>query len=158
MPGPTPIVSASRALERLLDPALADLAHAKLVTADELRRLTPSSNLLSILLLRVEPSPALRSAGVPLLDLHYLLNPWAPDADREHAILAGTLARLHESPVLPADAGLDALQLTPGALPLDALGGLFSALAIGLRPSLTLHLRGVRLDAAPHPHPAPPRA
>lgn len=156
MPGFTAIAAASKALEQLLDRSLAaafpahERARAKLVTTDELRQLSPSSKLLSIFLLRIEPNLAARQSPhnhSTLLDLHYLLTPWGPDAAFEQTILGRALQCLHDAPTLPVEPPDPPVHLIPSNLPFESMIDLLPAVRIDYRPSIMLLLRGLRLDA-----------
>ena len=119
---------------------------------------------LSVFLYRVEPNATTRAAWSAVgsqdgqshlpLDLHYLLTPWAANAEHEHRILGSALACMDTTPIaqgpLLHPAGgwgpADAVQFTIEDLAGDALTRTFESLQADFRVSVSLLARVIRLD------------
>lgn len=127
---------------------------------------------LSIFLYRVDFNKAMRAAwsGVSYhdgishlpLDLHFLLTPWANNAEDEHAILGRTMQCLDSFPILSGpllyQAGdwkpNEAVQLVMEEITTEAVMRTFDSLACDYRISVPYIARVVRLDSRPAPPPA----
>jgi hypothetical protein len=126
---------------------------------------------ISIFLHRVEVNGTMRAAWSAVgsqdgnlhlpLDLHYVLTPWATNAEDEHHILGIAMQCLEARPILrgplldPAAgwAPEEAVQLTAEDLPGDALMRMFDSLPTNFRLSVGYVARVVRVDAPVTPPP-----
>ena len=137
---------------------------------------------LSLMLLRVDFSKTMRAAwsaagyadgrGYLALDLHYLLTPWATNAEHQQMILGRAMQVLEETPVLsgpliyvpalpspvyddePGTSTLDSVQLTLEEISTEALMRTFDSLPCDYRLSVPYVARVVRIDtriARPRP-------
>jgi hypothetical protein len=185
MAGFTAIASVGISLARLLNAAFADrepvpgrTARAALVRAEDfegnaMQGLIPDIGL-SLLLLRVDPNKATRAGwsaagqasgrGHLALDLHYLLTPWAANAEHQHMVLGRTLQALEETPTLagplltgpalplpayadePDPAALDSVQLLLDEVSTESLMRVFDTLPCDYRLSVPYIARVVRID------------
>lgn len=95
------------------------------------------------------------------LDLHYLVVPWADEAQIEQALLGWTIRELESHPVLGpgdlVDGGFgddEAVQLTPGELSHEDMMRIWDALDPPFRVSLPYVARVVQIDLETEPdHP-----
>jgi hypothetical protein len=128
---------------------------------------------LSIFLYRVDFNKAMRAAwsGVSYhdgaahlpLDLHFLLTPWADNAEAEHAILGCAMQCLDSVPILSGPllhqsggwATNEAVQLVMEEISTEAVMRTFDSLACDYRISVPYIARVVRLDSR-QPMPPPP--
>ena len=126
---------------------------------------------ISIFLYRVEVNGTMRAAWSAVgsqdgnlhlpLDLHYILSPWATNAEDEHFILGLAMQCLEARPILrgplldPAAgwAPDEAVQLIAENLPGDALMRMFDSLPTNFRLSVGYVARVVRVDAPVTPPP-----
>jgi hypothetical protein len=127
---------------------------------------------LSIFLYRVDFNKSMRAAwsgvtyhdGVPHLplDLHFLLTPWADNAEAEHAILGRAMQCLDSNPILSGPllhqsgewAPNEAIQLVMEEISTEAVMRTFDSLPSDYRISVPYIARVARLDgrvAAPRP-------
>ena len=137
---------------------------------------------LSLMLLRVDFSKTMRAAwsaagyadgrGYLALDLHYLVTPWAANAEHQQMILGRSMQVLEETPVLsgpliyvpalpspayddePGTSTLDSVQLTLEEISTEALMRTFDSLPCDYRLSVPYVARVVRIDtriARPRP-------
>lgn len=137
---------------------------------------------LSLMLLRVDFSKTMRAAwsaagyadgrGYLALDLHYLITPWAANAEHQQMILGRAMQVLEETPVLsgpliyvpalpspayddePGTSTLDSVQLTLEEISTEALMRTFDSLPCDYRLSVPYVARVVRIDtriARPRP-------
>jgi len=120
---------------------------------------------LSIFLYRVDFNKAMRAAwsGVSYhdgvshlpLDLHFLLTPWANNAEDEHAILGAAMQCLDSFPILSGPllhqkggwAANEAVQLVMEEISTEAVMRTFDSLACDYRISVPYIARVVRLDS-----------
>lgn len=130
---------------------------------------------LSIFLVRVEVNQVMRgawsSAGsedgrshLPL-DLHFLLTPWANNAEHEQRILGSAMRCLDERPILSGPLldttnaggfGIDeALQIVPGDLGPDGIMRIWDTLDVSYRLSVPYVVRIVRIDSDVTPSASP---
>jgi|GEM_PF-549919 len=194
MPNASAIASLGLTLEKLLGDAFADPAQpppvpgrvtTAVLTRAEDFDVTTSPRIarpcLSILLVRVSVSTALRTATLALrtipsgtvtapalpLELQYLLTPWADTAADELPILGRTLQCLHSAPVLSGtllqsgggwsstdhvDLSID--DVSPELLD-SMVQGVFSALPVRFKLSVLCRARPVRIDAQHTPGNSP---
>jgi Pvc16 N-terminal domain len=99
------------------------------------------------------------------LDLHFLLTPWASNAEYEQRILGSAMRCLEETPVLsgplldtsndPQWAPEDAIQVTPGDLGADGIMRIFDTLDADYRLSVPYLARIIRIDGVQPPGPPP---
>jgi len=182
MAGFSAMAAAAKSLERLLTRRLlADVpvtttgtvTKAALVSTDDFNLSEKSSikkpPVLSIFLVRVEVNHVMRAtwsgigavdgrAHLPL-DLHFLLTPWASNAEFEMRILGSAMRCLEETPVLSGPlldtthgAGFapdEAVQIVPGDLGPDSIMRIWDTLDLDYRLSVPYLLRIVRLDSDP---------
>ena len=123
MAGFTGIAAVGKSIERLLAnaflqrqpvPGAGNETKAVLIRTEDLAPLLIKEKIgefaLSILLYRVDFNKTMRSAGSSAstadgrghlaLDLHYLLTPWADNAEHQHNIIGRTLQAIEQTPVL----------------------------------------------------------
>ena len=169
------IAATGRSLERLLNAAFLDVkpvpnktTQAVVVRTDDLDSSKPGSVIqppaLSILLYRVDFNKTTRAAWSAVashdgrarlpLDLHFLLTPWAENADYEHRILGCAIQRLESTPILSGplldpdgswSVG-DALQVALEEISTENLMRLFDTLPSDYKLSVAYVVRLVRLD------------
>jgi len=128
---------------------------------------------LSILLYRVDFNKTMRAAwsaagnadrrGHLALDLHYLLTPWADNAEHQHYIIGRAMQTLEQTPVLtgallyepalpaayadePQTAPVDSVQLMLEEISTEALMRTFDSLPSDYRLSVPYVARVVRID------------
>jgi hypothetical protein len=173
--GPQSISATGKSIERLLDSAFTGLtfagtaARAALVRSEDF---DPAATMtarpgtgISIFLHRVDINGTMRAAWSAVasqdghihlpLDLHYLLTPWATNAEDEHLILGMAMETLEARPILSGpllDPAADwapgeAIQLIAEDLPTDALMRMFDSLPTSFRLSVGYVARVVRIDA-----------
>ena len=131
---------------------------------------------LSIFLVRVEVNAVMRAPWAAVgsddhrshlpLDLHFLLTPWASNAEHEQRILGSAMRCLDEEPMLSGPlldsthgAGFaidEALQIVPGDLGPDGIMRIWDTLDVSYRLSVPYLVRIVRIDS--HKAPAAPPA
>ncbi len=169
------VAATGKSIERMLDACFAGLrfsgspARAALVRTDDFDRdaaLTsrPATGI-SIFLHRVDVNGTVRASWSAVssqdgqvhlpLDLHFLLTPWATNAEDEHHILGIAMQCLEERPILTGplldpSAGWapgEAVQLITEDLPSDALMRMFDSLPTSFRLSVGYLARVVRIDA-----------
>ncbi len=188
MAGYTAIAAAAKSIERLLTHRFGvdapvnqqgTTTKAVLVSTDDfdLGDTSPviQRPVLSIFLVKVEINHVMRApwAGVAAedgrshlpLDLHFLLTPWAANAEHEHRILGSAMRCLEETPVLsgplldtthePGFASNEALQVVPGDLGPDGIMRIWDTLDADYRLSVPYIARIVRIDSDAPPQ-APP--
>jgi hypothetical protein len=181
MAGYRAIAAAGKSIERLLTKRLlADepvkttpvtTTKAVLVNTDDFNLGEGSAiktpPVLSIFLVRVEVNHVMRAtwsgigsidgrAHLPL-DLHFLLTPWAANAEFEMRILGSAMRCLEETPVLSGplldttnDAQFapdEAIQIVPGDLGPDGIMRIWDTLDVDYRLSVPYLVRIVRLDS-----------
>jgi hypothetical protein len=170
------IAATGKSIERLLAKAFGDMplpvenktTKAFLIRTEDFDQTTNNSIIqrpcLSIFLYRVDFNKAMRAAwsgvshheGVSHLplDLHFLLTPWADNAESEHAILGAALQCLDSLPILSGpllyEAGgwapNEAIQLVMEEISTEAVMRTFDSLASDYRISVPYIARVVRLD------------
>jgi hypothetical protein len=169
------VAATGKSIERLLDACFAGKrfsgapARTALIRTEDFDRdaaLTdrPGTGI-SIFLHRVDVNGTMRSAWSGVsgrdgqvhlpLDLHFLLTPWATNAEDEHHILGIAMECLETHPILTgplldAAAGWapgEAVQLMVEDLPGDALMRMFDSLPSSFRLSVGYVARVVRIDA-----------
>jgi hypothetical protein len=179
--GARSISATGKSIERLLNAGFAGLtlsgsaARAALVRTEDFDSeatlsARPSTGV-SIFLHRVEINGTMRAAwsGVGSqdgnlhlpLDLHYVLTPWATNAEDEHFLLGVAMQWLEARPIMrgplldPAGgwAPDEAIQLVQENLATDALLRLFDSLPLNFRLSVGYLARIVRIDAPVAPLP-----
>jgi hypothetical protein len=173
------IAAAAKSLERLLTNRFAvdvpvnqpgTTTRAVLVGTDGFNVAIGTVNrppVLTIFLARVEVNHVMRAAWSAVgsedrrshlpLDLHFLLTPWATNAEHEHRILGSAMRCLDETPVLSGplldtthEAGFapdEALQITPAEPDPDALSRLWDTMDVQYRLSVAYVVRIVRIDS-----------
>jgi Pvc16 N-terminal domain len=173
------IAAAAKSLERLLTKRFAidvpvkpnATTRAVLVSTDDFDVAGKSTVIkppvLSIFLVRVEVNPVTRAAWSAVgsddhrshlpLDLHFLLTPWAANAEHEQRILGSAMRCLDEGPMLSgplldtthgAGFGIDeALQIVPGDLGPDGIMRIWDTLDANYRLSVPYIVRIVRIDS-----------
>jgi hypothetical protein len=179
------IAAAGRSLERLLNQAFAEPpvpvptrnSHAFLIRTDDFDQTNNQSIIqrpaLSIFLYRVDYNKTMRAswAGVGYLegqahlplDLHFLLTPWAMNAEDEHAILGRAMQCLDTTPILSGpllhSSGEwltnEAVNVVMDEISTEAVMRTFDSLPTDYRISVPYIARVVRLDGR-HAHPTPP--
>jgi hypothetical protein len=178
------IPAAGKSIERMLNAAFGQApipvptktTRAFLVRSEDFDRASISSIIvrpaLSIFLYRVDFNKSMRAAwsGVSHqdgrshlpLDLHFLLTPWADNAEAEGAILGRTMQVLDETPILSGPmlhqtgewAPNEAVNLLMDEISTEAVMRTFDSLAADYRISVPYIARVVRLDgrrATPSP-------
>lgn len=184
MGGYTSIAAVGKSIERLLASAFAErqpvpgkATKAVLIRtedlADDLVAASVGEHALSILLYRVDFNKAMRATwsavghgdgrGHLALDLHYLLTPWAGNAEHQHMIIGRTMQVLEQVPMLsgpllytpplpaayadePAMAPTDSVQLVLEEISTEALMRTFDSLPSDYRLSVPYVARVVRID------------
>ncbi|NUN15191.1 MAG: DUF4255 domain-containing protein [Myxococcales bacterium] len=119
---------------------------------------------LSIYLYRVDYNKTMRASwsavghadgrGHLVLDLHYLLTPWADNAEHEHRILGKTMQCLEATPVLTGPlliattewADNESVQLCMDEITTEALMRTFDSLPLDYKLSVPYVARVVRID------------
>jgi Pvc16 N-terminal domain len=182
--GYTSIAAVGKSIERLIGAAFAERQPVpnrttKVVLirtedlADDIAREVIGTYGLSILLYRVDFNKAMRASwsavghadgrGHLALDLHYLVTPWADNAEYQHMILGRALQTLEATPVLsgpllyapplpagyadePQAAATDAVQLMLEDVSTEALMRTFDSLPSDYRLSVPYVARVVRID------------
>jgi hypothetical protein len=170
------IAAAGRSLERLLNQAFAEPpvpvpahnAHAFLIRTEDFDQTTNHSIIqrpaLSIFLYRVDFNKTMRAAWSAVghldgqshlpLDLHFLVTPWAQNAEEEHAILGRAMQCLDTTPILSgpllhsSGAWLpnEALNVVMDEISTEAVMRTFDSLPTDYRISVPYIARVVRLD------------
>jgi hypothetical protein len=126
---------------------------------------------LSLFLYRVDFNKTMRAAwsgagshtgrGHLVLDLHYLLTPWADNAEFEHLVLGRAMQLLEATPILSGAlldpsggwAPAESLQLVLEEISTEAVMRTFDSLPTDYRLSVPYIARVVRIDTAPVPDP-----
>ena len=180
MAGYGAIAAAAKSLERVLTKRFADdmpvgnstpNARAVVVSTDDFDVAGTASIIkvpvLSIFLVRVEVNQVTRAAWSAAgsddgrshlpLDLHFLLTPWATNAEHEQRILGSAMRCLDERPILsgtlldttnPGGFAIDeALQIVPGDLGPDGIMRIWDTLEVSYRLSVPYLVRIVRIDS-----------
>ena len=193
MAGYYAIAAVGKSIERLLAAAFAErepvpgksskaaLVRTEDMTDTAIKDWIPDYGL-SLMLLRVDFSKTMRAAwsaaghadgrGYLALDLHYLITPWAANAEHQQMILGRAMQVLEETPVLsgpliyvpalpspvyddePGTSTLDSVQLTLEEISTEALMRTFDSLPCDYRLSVPYVARVVRIDtriARPRP-------
>ncbi len=182
MGGHTSLAAVGRSLERVLSAAFAEpdfsvpgtravLARTEDFTSTNLINAIPPPAL-SVFLYRVDFNKTMRAAWSAVgyhdgrshlpLDLHFLLTPWADNAQDEHAILGKTLELLERHPTLSGPMlhplgqwqPHEAVQLVLEDVPTEAVMRTFDSLPTDYKLSVPYIARVVRLEAA-RARPAP---
>lgn len=188
MAGFTGIAAVGTSIERFLTMSFTErqpvpnrVARAALIRTEDLADDTLISNLigdlgLTILLYRVDFNKTMRAAwsaagnadgrGHLALDLHYLLTPWADNAEHQHMIMGRAMQALERTPVLagptlhapvlplpayagePRNAPTDAVQILLEEISTEALMRTFDSLPSDYRLSVPYVARVVRIDTA----------
>ena len=171
------IAAAGRSLERMLNQAFGEApvpvanrtTRAFLIRTEDFDQSTNTSILqrpaLSIFLYRVDFNKTMRAAwsGVSYhdgqshlpLDLHFLLTPWADNAESEHAILGRAMQCLDSSPILSGPllhasgdwAANEAVNLLMDEISTEAVMRTFDSLPTDYRISVPYIARVIRLDS-----------
>lgn len=180
MAGYSAMAAAAKSLERLLTKRLlvdvpvtttGAVTKAVLVNTDDFNLNDNSSikspPVLSIFLVRVEVNQVMRASWSAVgalndrvhlpLDLHFLLTPWASNAEFEMRILGSAMRCLEETPVLSGPlldtthgagfAADEAIQIVPGDLGPEGIMRIWDTLDLDYRLSVPYLLRIVRLDS-----------
>jgi Pvc16 N-terminal domain len=181
MAGYTAIAAAAKSIERLLTarfaadaPVPGGTTKARLVRSDDFDlngQTVIAPPVLTIFLVRVEVNRVTRPGWSAVgsvegrallpLDLHFLLTPWADNAEYEQRILGSAMRCLEEVPVLsgplldttnaPAWVPGDALQVIPGDIGPDGVMRIWDSLDADYRLSVPYLARIVRIDADAQP-------
>lgn len=184
MGGYASIAAVGKSIERLLAAAFVErqpvpgkTTKAVLIRtedlADDQSKTVMGTYGLSILLYRVDFNKTMRTSwsavghgdgkGHLALDLHYLLTPWADNAEHQHMIIGRAMQTLEQTPVLsgpllyspalpaayadePAAATTDAVQLVLEEISTEALMRTFDSLPSDYRLSVPYVARVVRID------------
>lgn len=186
MAGFTGIAAVGTSMERLLSNAFIErqpvpnrTAKAALIRTEDLADDTLIKDLIgdlgiTILLYRVDFNKTMRAAwsavgnadgkGYLALDLHYLLTPWADNAEHQHMIIGRTMQTLERTPVLsgptlfspslplplyasePQAAATDSVQILLEEISTEALMRTFDSLPSDYRLSIPYVARVVRID------------
>ena len=171
------IAAVGRSLERTLNQAFAEApvpvpnrtTHAFLIRTEDFDQTGGTSIIvrpaLSIFLYRVDFNKTMRAAwsGVTYhdgqahlpLDLHFLITPWAGNAEDEHAILGRAMQCLDATPILSGPllhssgewAPNEAVNLVMDEISTEAVMRTFDSLPADYRISVPYIARVVRLDA-----------
>lgn len=191
MAGYAGIAAVGKSIERMLNlafterqPVAGKLARAVLIRTDDMKPEAVAQNIgpyaLSIFLYRVDFNKAMRAAwsgvgaadgkGHLALDLHFLLTPWAENAEHEHMILGRAMQVLEYTPVFsgpllyapslpyadePEAAPSEAVQILLEEISTEALMRTFDSLPTDYRLSVPYIARVVRIDTRESRH-APP--
>jgi hypothetical protein len=174
------ISATGKTIERLLharfaadEPATGLDVKAILVRTEDFEQngqsLMAQKPVMSLFLYRVEPNGTMRAAWSAVgsqdgqahlpLDLHYLLTPWADNAEHEHTILGSALACIDTTPIATgpllypsaAWAPNEAVQMLLDEVPTDALARVFDSLQSDYKLSVTLLARVIRIDGGVRP-------
>ena len=188
MAGFTGIAAVGTSIVRLLTQAFTErqpvsnkISKAALIRTDVLADDTLIKDLigdlgLTILLYRVDFNKTMRAAwsavghaegrGYLALDLHYLLSPWADNAEHQHMIIGRAMQALEQTPVLsgptlyspslplpeyagePQNAPTDAVQILLEEISTEALMRTFDSLPSDYQLSVPYIARVVRIDTA----------
>jgi hypothetical protein len=188
MAGYTGIAAVGKSIERLLSSAFLQRqpvpgkpTKAVLIRTEDLADTLVKEKIgdyaLSILLYRVDFNKTMRAAwsavgnadgrGYLALDLHYLLTPWAENAEYQHFIIGRAMQALEQTPVLsgallyepvlpatpeyegePEAAATDSVQLILEEISTEALMRTFDSLPSDYRLSVPYVARVVRIDTA----------
>jgi hypothetical protein len=182
----TAIAWAAKSLQRLLDSALrapedvpvpGKTTRAVLVRtedfSDTAAPIQIGSPALSVFLYRIDFNKAMRAAWSAVgsldgrahlaVDLHFLLTPWADNAEHELRILGKAMQCLEARPILAGpllypDAAWgpnESLQVVQEDIPTETIMRTFDSLPTDFRLSVPYVARIVRIDSR-HAHPAPP--
>lgn len=186
MAGFSGIAAVGKSIERLLaraflerQPVPTKTAKSALIRTEDigdeaLIKSQIGDNGLSILLYRVDFNKTMRAAwsavgnadgrGYLALDLHYLLTPWAGNAEHQHMIIGRAMQVLEQTPVLsgpllytpslpaadyadePQTAVTDSVQLVLEEISTEALMRTFDSLPSDYRLSVPYVARVVRID------------
>jgi hypothetical protein len=186
MAGYTGIAVVGKSIERVLDnaflqrqpvPGVGKETKAVLIRTEDLAPDLVKGKIgdyaLSILLYRVDFNKTMRAAwsaagsadgrGHLALDLHYLLTPWADNAEHQHYIIGRAMQVLEQTPVLtgtllyqpalppayadePQTATVDSVQLMLEEISTEALMRTFDSLPSDYRLSVPYVARVVRID------------
>ena len=171
------IAATGRSLERVLNQAFAEppvpvsgrTTRAFLIRTEDFDQTSNTSVIvrpaLSIFLYRVDFNKTMRAAwsgvtyhdGQPHLplDLHFLISPWADNAEDEHAILGRAMQCLDSTPILSGPllhssgqwAANEAVNLVMDEISTEAVMRTFDSLPTDYRISVPYIARVVRLDA-----------
>ena len=171
------IAAAGRSLERMLNQAFAEppvpvpnrTTRAFLIRTEDFDQTSTASIIarpaLSIFLYRVDFNKTMRAAwsGVTYhdgrphlpLDLHFLITPWAGNAEDEHAILGRAMQCLDTTPILSGPllhssgewAPNEAVNLVMDEISTEAVMRTFDSLPTDYRISVPYIARVIRLDA-----------
>ena len=171
------ISAAAKSLERLLNRAFAEeqpvsdtiKTRAVLVRTNDFDKSVVAqaigSPALSVFLYRVEFNPTVRAAWSAAgshrglahapLDLHFLLTPWADNAEHELRVLGRAVQCLEETPSLSgpllhpdgAWAPNESVQVVPEELSVEAVMRTFDSLPTDYRLSVAYVARVVRVDS-----------
>ena len=171
------IAATGRSLERLLTQAFSEApvpvsgrtTRAFLIRTEDFDQSSNASVIvrpaLSIFLYRVDYNKTMRAAwagvtyhdGQPHLplDLHFLLTPWADNAEDEHAILGRAMQCLDTTPILGGPllhssgdwAANEAVNLVMDEISTEAVMRTFDSLPADYRISVPYIARVIRLDA-----------
>ncbi len=171
------IAATGRSLERVLNQAFAEppvpvsgrTTRAFLIRTEDFDQTSNASVIvrpaLSIFLYRVDFNKTMRAAwsGVTYhdgqshlpLDLHFLISPWADNAEDEHAILGRAMQCLDSTPILSGPllhssgewAANEAVNLVMDEISTEAVMRTFDSLPTDYRISVPYIARVVRLDA-----------
>ena len=194
MAGFTGIAAVGKSLERFLTLAFSDrqpvpghVTTAVLIRTEDIDDAYITKHItdfgLSILLYRIDFNKATRAAfsaasqadgrGHLALDLHYLLTPWAENAEHQHMIIGRAMQALERTPILsgpllyepalppanysdePQQAATDSVQMVLEEISTEALMRIFDSLPTDYRLSVPYTARVVRIDTLPFPV-APP--
>lgn len=176
MAGFAAIAATGKSIERFLSSCFEDLqpvggslTKAVLTTTVDLDTENSESLVkppaLSIFLYRVDFNKTMRAAwsgvgsfdgrGRLPLDLHYLLTPWADNAEHEQLILGRAMQSLETTPVLSGPllyspggwAPNESVQLALEDIPTEALMRVFDSLPVKYRLSVPYVARVVRVDS-----------
>lgn len=186
MAGFTGIAAVGTSIERLLSHAFVErqpvpgkTSKAALIRTEDLAKDTLIENLIgklgvTILLYRVDFNKTMRAAwsavgnadgrGYLALDLHYLLTPWADNAEHQHMIIGRVMQALERTPMLlgptlyspslplpayasePQAATTDTVQILLEEISTEALMRTFDSLPSDYRLSVPYVARVVRID------------
>lgn len=184
MGGYTSIAAVGKSLERLIarafverQPVPGKATKAVLIRTEDLADALAQERIgeyaLSVLLYRVDFNKAMRATwsavghgdgrGHLALDLHYLLTPWADNAEHQQMIIGRTMQVLEQTPLLsgpllytpslppshadePAMAPTDSVQLVLEEVSTEALMRTFDSLPSDYRLSVPYVARVVRID------------
>lgn len=186
MAGFTGIAAVGTSIERLLSHAFVErqpvpnkTSKAALIRTEDLAKDTLIENLIgklgvTILLYRVDFNKTMRAAwsavgnadgrGYLALDLHYLLTPWADNAEHQHMIIGRVMQVLERTPMLlgptlyspslplpayasePQSSPTDAIQILLEEISTEALMRTFDSLPSDYRLSIPYVARVVRID------------